>query len=173
MNKIGLFYGPLGGSVEKVAGMIAQQIGTHKVDVIKVKDLEIEVLKQYSHIIMGISTLGKHVWSSEYENTDWDDFMPKLKKLDLSGTKVAIFGLGDHIGYADHFVDAIGDLAAVVMECGGELVGRCITEDYEFNESRAVHEGFFLGLPLDEDYEPEKTAGRIDKWIEKLMVEFL
>ena len=40
-----------------------------------------------------------------------------------------------------------------------------------FNDSRALKEGRFIGLPLDEDYESDKTEGRIEQWLEKIRPE--
>lgn len=172
MRKIGLFYGPAGGSVEKVARYISERIGADKVDLYKVSEVDVSILNQYSCVIMGLSTLGKHTWQSDYEQKDWDEFIPKVKGMDLSGKRVAIFGLGDHIGYANHFVDAIGDLAEAIIPTGIELVGQCSTHGYDYNESRAEVDGVFLGLPLDEDFEPEKTEERVNNWLQKLLPQF-
>jgi flavodoxin I len=172
MSKIGLFYGPEGGNVEKVTRIIAEKIGADKVDVYKVKDVEIDVLDRYQYLVMGLSTLGKHTWSADHAHNDWDEFLPKLEKADLKGKKLAIYGLGDHIAYADHFVDSIGDLAEVAIATGVELVGKCSTEGYEFKESRAVVDGEFLGLPLDEDFESDLTVKRVNAWLKRIMPEF-
>ena len=41
--------------------------------------------------------------------TAWDEFLyDRLPSLDLSGAKVAIFGLGDQGSYGDNFCDAAG-----------------------------------------------------------------
>ena len=167
-----MFYGPEGGNVEKVAKIIAEKIDTTEVEVIKVKDIEADVVAQYSNIIMGISTLGRHTWSSESSGNDWDVFLPKLNGLDLKGKKVALFGLGDHIAYADFFVDSMGDLAEVVKETGAELIGSVSDEGYEFNESRAFVDGKFVGLPLDEDFESDLTEKRVKKWLKQILPVF-
>jgi flavodoxin I len=172
MSKIGLFYGPEGGNVEKVAQIIAKKIDTAEVEVIKVKEIEADVVAQYSNIIMGISTLGRHTWSSDNSGNDWDVFLPKLNGLDLKGKKVALFGLGDHIAYADFFVDSMGDLAEVIKETGAELIGSVSEEGYEFNESRAFVDGKFIGLPLDEDFESDMTEKRVDNWLKQILPVF-
>ena len=46
-----------------------------------------------------------------------------------------------------------------------------MANDYVFNDSRALKEGRFIGLPLDEDYESDKTEGRIEQWLEKIRPE--
>jgi len=169
MTKIGLFYGPPEGNVEKVAKLIASKMDA--VDLIRVKEIDANVLSEYDNLIMGISTLGKHTWNSENEGGDWDEFLPKMKGLDLKGKKVAIFGLGDHIAYADFFVDGMGDLAEVVKETGATIIGQVSDEGYEFNESRAFVDGKFIGLPIDEDFEDDLTEERVDNWMKVILPE--
>lgn len=172
MSKIGLFYGPEGGNVERVAKLIVEKIGIDKIEIHKIKDIEADVLAQYSNIIMGISTMGKHTWSSNNTGNDWDVFFPKLSGLDLKGKKIALFGLGDHIAYADFFVDSLGDLAESITATGADIVGEVSEEGYEFNESRAFKNGKFVGLPLDEDFEDDMTEERVDNWLKLILPEF-
>ncbi|MBI9057983.1 MAG: flavodoxin [Labilibaculum sp.] len=172
MSKIGLFYGPEGGNVERVAKLIAEKIGADLIEVHNVRDIETDVVVQYSNIIMGISTLGKHTWSSDNTGNDWDIFFPKLNGLDLKGKKVALFGLGDHIAYADFFVDSLGDLAESISATGAEMIGQVSDEGYEFNESRAFQDGKFVGLPIDEDFEDDMTEERVDNWLKLILPEF-
>ena len=172
MSKIGLFYGPEGGNVEKVAKLIVEKINSDKIEIHLVKEIEADVVAQYSNIIMGISTLGKHTWSSYNTGNDWDNFLPKLNDLNLKDKKVALFGLGDHIAYADFFVDSMGDLAEVIKDTGANLIGQVSDEGYEFNESRAFVDGKFVGLPLDEDFESDLTEKRVTKWLDIILPEF-
>ena len=172
MSKIGLFYGPKGGNVERVAKLIAEKIGADRIEVHNVRDIEADVLAQYSNIIMGISTLGKHTWSSNSTGNDWDIFFPKLNGIDLKGKKVALFGLGDHIAYADFFVDTLGDLAESISTTGAEMIGQVSEEGYEFNDSRAFQDGKFVGLPIDEDFEDDMTEERVDNWLKLILPEF-
>lgn len=169
--KIGLFYAPKGGNVNKVTDLIYKKLGPEKVDVFCITDVDVEKFLEYDHLILGNSTLGRHTWNSPQQDK-WALLAPKLQKLDLSGKKVAIFGLGDHITYPWHFVDAIGDLADTIDQCGATLVGKVKPEGYKFRDSRAFHNGHFFGLPLDEDYESDKTDERLDKWLKQLEKEF-
>ncbi len=172
MSKIGLFYGPEGGNVERVAKLIAEKINSDQVVIHKVKDCEAKDVAEYSCIIMGISTLGKHNWSSDNTGNDWDIFLPKLKDIDFKGKKVALFGLGDHIAYADNFVDSLGDLADSITLNGAKLIGQVSDEGYEYGESRAFVDGKFVGLPLDEDFEDDLTEGRVTNWLKLILPEF-
>jgi len=173
MNKIGLFYGPEGGNVERVALLVAEKIGLDKVDIHKVKDVSAKEILAYSNIVIGLSTLGKHNWSSDNTGNDWDKFLPMLKEQDLSDKKMALFGLGDHISYAENFVDSIGDFVEIIEPTNVQLVGQCSTDGYEYNESRAVKDGEFLGLPIDEDFENDLTEERVDAWLKLLLPQFI
>ena len=173
MSKIGLFYGPTKGSVENVAFKIVKMVGADRIDLVPVHSATFKDLNAYESIIFGISTLGRHTWSSEMPSSDWDDFLPELDKMDYKGKTFAMYGLGDHVTYAHHFVDALGVLADKIKKHKGRIIGQCPTDDYEFVESEAVIDGSFVGLPLDEDFEPEKTDGRIKQWLDRILPEML
>ena len=98
--------------------------------------------------------------------------MPIVSSFDFTGKKVAVFGLGDHITYAYHFVNSMGILAKTVIKNGGELLGKVSSEGYDFQDSEALEGGLFLGLPVDEDFEPELTESRLDTWVAQLNLEF-
>ncbi len=172
MSKIGLFYGPQGGNVDKIAKRIANSISTKEVDLHLVKEVNAEKLTEYSNIILGISTLGKHNWSSSNAGNDWDKFLPNLNRLDLKGKKIALFGLGDHIAYADFFVDAMGDLYEMLQTTGAEIIGKVSAEGYTFKDSKAFVDEQFVGLPLDEDFEANLTEERLKNWLKQILAEF-
>jgi len=172
MSKIAIFFGPADGSVHRVARLVASKIGEDKTQLIHVNDASVDDLARYDKIIFGISTVGKETWEQKFSNVDWARFMPFIYEFNFTGKKVAIFGLGDHITYAYHFVNSMGTLAKIVLENGGELLGRVSPEGYIFQDSEALENGEFLGLPVDEDFEPELTDARVSDWVEKLTKEF-
>ena len=51
MKKIGLFYGPVSGSTERIAEKIWNLIGKEKCDLLKVRDSKKEDLARYDSII--------------------------------------------------------------------------------------------------------------------------
>ena len=165
MNKIGLFFGPLKGSVHRVAEKVKAALGEQNVEMISVNDASDSDLEKYDKIIFGISTVGKETWDSDFSNTDWSKFFPNISKVDYSGKTVAIFGLGDHITYSGHFVNAIGVLAQVLLKNGASIVGKVDPASYEFDDSEAIIDGMFIGLPIDEDFQPELTDERISNWV--------
>jgi flavodoxin I len=172
MSKIGIFFGPLKGSVHRVADKVKAAIGEQHVDMISVNEATVADLEKYERIIFGISTVGKETWDSNYSNTDWSKFFPNISKVDFSGKTVAIFGLGDHITYSSYFVNAVGVLAKELLKKGAKIVGEVDPSGYEFDDSEAVMDGKFVGLPIDEDFEPELTDERVANWIKSIKPSF-
>lgn len=171
MDKIAILFGPSGGNTEKAARMVANAFGEGQAVLIPVKDAQESDLMPYSGIIFGGPTVGTHTWSDPNQKNDWDLFMTRLYKMDLSGKRCAVFGLGDQVSYSFKFVDDIATIADQVIQAGGTLVGLVNPEGYTFDESKAFRNGKFLGLPLDEDNEPEQTQTRINQWVELLKTE--
>lgn len=173
MSKIAIFFGPLKGAVNRVADKVKDAIGEDKVEMIPVKNATVADLEKYDKIIFGISTVGSETWHSTYSNVDWGKFLPEISKTTYEGKTIAIFGLGDHITYARTFVDHIGLLAHELLKNGAELSGKVASEKYEFDDSKALDEnGNFMGLPVDEDFEPELTDERVKNWVEQIRPEF-
>ena len=173
MEKIGIFYGPAGGSsTERVARKVADQIGVASADLVPVKNATAKDLEKYTNIIFGISTIGKETWDGDNPPADWDRFRMELEKTDLEGKVVAMFSLGDHITYPRHFVDALGMLAEILFPKKVKIVGYVDPDVYEFEESRGIYNGKFIGLPIDEDFEAHLTDERIRKWLDKILFLF-
>jgi len=168
MKKIGLFYGPLGGSTEKVAKKVVAALGFDNVDLIPVKSAKAADVEKYENVIFGMSTIGKETWQADKSANDWDLFLPELEKINYANKAIAMFGLGDQISYGNHFVDAMGIIGEKMMKKGGKIIGQVSTEGYDFKESLAVIDGKFLGLPVNEDFEPEMTDSRVNKWVKTI-----
>lgn len=171
MEKIGIFYGPSKGSVAKVAELLAQEIGNDNVELILVKEATTQDVNRFKKIIFGLSTIGKANWNSYYKDTDWDVFMTIFETANWKNKTIAIYGLGDQLTYPDNFVDGIGWLYERLEKFDTNIVGSCNTEGYQFNESNGLRNGRFLGLPIDEDNEPELTLTRVKNWIDQLKTE--
>ena len=172
MNKIAIMFGPENGSVHRVAKLLASKIAAQKQDLILVNEASANDLSRYEIIVFGISTIGRDTWDQKFGNVDWAKFMPVVSSFDFTGKKVAIFGLGDHITYAYHFVNSMGILAKTIIKNGGQIIGQVSPEGYTFQDSEALESGLFLGLPIDEDFEPELTEERLNGWVELLNQEF-
>ena len=172
MSKIGLFFGPSKGSVHRVAEKVKAAFGEQNVEMISVHDATAADLEKYDKIIFGISTVGKETWDSSFSNTGWSKFIPNISKVDYSGKTIAIFGLGDHITYSSYFVNAMGALAKELLKKGATIVGKVDPESYEFDDSESIFDGLFIGLPIDEDFQPELTDERVLNWVKAIKPEF-
>lgn len=172
MTKTAIFFGPEKGAVSRVAGLIRDLIGPEKAELVAVKNSTCMDFERFDQIIFGISTVGKETWDGKPATTDWGRFLPQVAQGSFTGKTVAIFGLGDHITYASSFVDFMGLLAQELIKTGARIVGQVPVEGYEFDESAAIFDGMFIGLPLDEDFEPELTEERVKNWILQLGKDF-
>ena len=163
MEKSVIFYGSNGGTTEAIANQIAGKIG-NGIEVINVANAAAVDVEKYTNIILGTST-----WGIGDLQDDWENFLPNLAKVDLSGKIIALFGLGDACSYGDSFVDAIGTIYEEIKDKGCTLVGQVETNGYSFDDSKAVYDGKFVGLPLDEENESDQTESRIDNWLEQII----
>jgi len=172
MKKIGIFYAPEKGSTEKVAKLIQSKLGANVADLILVDSAtSAENFKNYESLIFAISTVGRDTWDSKYGKIGWDLFIPKISAHNFNQQKIGIVGLGNRITYADTFVDSMGVLAEIVMECDGDIVGRVPADKYDFNDSQALYADEFIGLPIDEDNDSELTEKRLIHWLEVIKPE--
>lgn len=166
---IGLFYGSSTCYTEMASEKIAKQLGEDLVDIFNIADTPIAEAQLYDHIIMGIPT-----WDYGELQEDWEEIWPDLDDLNLEGKTVALFGLGDQIGYPEWFLDAMGYLHDKLVIQGAKLVGYVSAEGFEFEGSKALTEDkqSFVGLALDEENEFDKTEQRIAEWCDSIKAEF-
>ncbi len=167
MKKIGLFYGGATAKTAVVALKIQEAFAENEVVLIPIEGATRKEFESFDNIIAGTST-----WFDGELPTYWDEFLPEIESIDMTGKKVALFGLGDQERYPDNFVDGIGILAEAFTKSNAELVGFMPVSDYQFTQSRAVKEGHFLGLALDVENQSEQTEVRILKWVAELKKEF-
>ena len=121
------------------------------------------MVESYDALVLGSST-----WGSGDLQDDWYDGIKVFKEADLSGKKIALFGLGDSSSFSDTFCDAIGLIYKDLQGKGAEFVGSVSTDGYTFDSSVSVEGDKFVGLPLDEVNESFKTDERIDAWVGSL-----
>ncbi|MCF8303248.1 MAG: flavodoxin [Bacteroidales bacterium] len=162
--KIGLLYWPKGGNVERVANRIYKEFETDNIEMFDTASIKPADLKKYDFLIVGGSTVGSETWEDADDSNAWYSFFKDLNKTDLSGLTVLLFGLGDQILYPDQFVDEMATLREEFERSGAVIKGNWPIEGYEFNESRSIENGEFIGLVLDEDQQPELTDSRIHQW---------
>lgn len=172
MAQVGLFFGSNTGKTRKVAKMIKKKFDDEIMDApLNVNRTDAEAFAAYEYLIIGTPTLGDGELpglSSDCEAESWEEFLPKIEDTDFSGKTIAIFGLGDQVGYPDEFLDAMGELYDFFTERGAKCVGSWPTEGYEFNESKAVRDGKFVGLALDLDNQSGQTDERLGVWLKMI-----
>ena len=161
MNSTIVVYGSSTGTCEAIAEKIAKKLGC---EAINVQDLTADVINDNQNLILGTST-----WGAGELQDDWYDGLRLLKEADLSGKTIALFGCGDCESYGDTFVGGIGELYNGIKSSGANFVGAVDTDGYTFDASEAVIDGKFVGLPLDDVNEDDKTDTRIEAWIAAIM----
>ena len=166
MKTIGIFYGSSTGTTEGIAKRIAEKLGVEDKDIHDVSNASPADVAPYEILLLGCST-----WGAGDLQDDWDSYLGKLKKLDLSEKTVALFGCGDSASFSDTFCDAIGILYEDLKDTHCKFCGATDTAGYTFDSSIAVVDGKFVGLPLDEVNEDSKTDERISAWAEQVKQE--
>ena len=160
MSNTIVIYGSSTGTCEAIAEKIAQKLGC---EALNVQELSADVVAQHQNLILGTST-----WGAGELQDDWYDGLAVLKGADLSGKTIALFGCGDCSTYSDTFVGGIGELYDGIKQSGAKFIGAVSTEGYTFDDSSAVVDGKFIGLPLDDVNEDNKTDERIDAWVAQI-----
>lgn len=161
--KIGIFFGSSTGVTEDVAGRIAAKLNVESSDVHNVTDATVTMIEAYDLLVLGSST-----WGCGDMQDDWYDGVKKFKAANLSGKKIALFGLGDSSSFSDTFCDAMGLIRQELIESGAQFIGETPASDYSFDGSASILGENFVGLALDEVNEDYKTDERIANWISSL-----
>lgn len=166
---IGLFYGSSTCFTEITAEHIQQSLGPARVDIFDISQEPIATMGHYSHIILGIPT-----WDYGELQEDWENLWPRLQEVDWRNKTVALYGLGDQVGYPLWFQDALGYLWAKITKLGARTVGCWPVDDYRFAESRALtaDRRHFVGLALDEENQGSLSSARIARWCDQILAEF-
>lgn len=160
MNTTIVIYGSSTGTCEVLAEKIASKLGC---EALNVQNLSADMVAANKNLILGTST-----WGAGELQDDWYDGLKILQGADLSGKTIAIFGCGDCSSYSDTFVGGMGELYNGLKDSGAQFIGSVETSGYTYDDSEAVIDGKFIGLPLDEINEDDKTDARIDAWITQI-----
>lgn len=162
--KTGLFYGTETGNTEEVANSIEKLWKINELEVVKADEMTVDDYAQFDIIIIGLPT-----WYDGELQSDFDEFFDDFETIDFTGKIVALFGLGDQVGYPEYFVDSLGILGEVILKNGGKIIGMWPREGYDFDESKALYnDELFYGLPLDFENQSEMTQSRIEDWLKQL-----
>ncbi|AII14385.1 flavodoxin [Campylobacter iguaniorum] len=159
----GIVFGTSMGNTEEAANLIAANLGID--EVLNIADVTAAELNKYDNLIIGTSTWGSGDLQDDWDAFDWDG-------LNVQGKTVALFGMGDSSSYSDTYCDAMGIIYEKLSQKGANIVGAISSDGYEFDESKAVKDGKFVGLALDADNDSDKTEDRIKTWVEMIRPNF-
>jgi len=166
--EIKIIYGSDTGNTEDVTNMLVNLLDN--TEVVTVEDLEPKDWKSHEYYLLGIPT-----WYDGELQSDWEDYFEEFKTIDFTGKTVAIFGLGDQLGYDEWFCDGVGILAEVILKNGGRVIGYTDKdESYDFDTTpkSIIKDDVFYGLCIDEDNQGELTQERLSKWVEQIKLEY-
>ena len=162
-----LYYGTMTGSTTAVAESIQAAL-SDLVDEAKCIDrAKADDFRAADFLILGGST-----WGDGELTDDWADFFPQLDQVDFSGKTVALFALGDQVGYGYNFVSAMRLLYDKVVQRGARVIACQVpVTGFEFDHSASIVNDAFVGLVVDEQNEPDLTAERVAAWAEMVRAE--
>jgi len=176
MPRIGLFFASSTGNTRRIAKAIKKRFDDDTMaEALNVNKATPELVAGYTHLILGTSTLGGGQLpglSTDCMGGGWEEFLPQLKDVDLSGKTVALFGLGDQNKYPDEFVDALGIIHEFVTARGAKVVGQWPADDYDFISSKALVNDEFVGLVLDQENQKALSDTRLETWLKLIAPEF-
>lgn len=163
MKKVGIFYGSSTGTTQDIAEQIGKKLGVAGADIKDMADASVDDFSNYEVLLLGSST-----WGDGDLQDEWEEVLSDLKSVDLTGKLVGLFGCGDCSSYAESFCSAIGLLYKALDGSNCTFIGAVSPEGYDFEDSEALVNGEFIGLPIDEDNDSNLTEERINNWIEIL-----
>lgn len=166
---IGLFYGSSTCYTEMAGEKIRDCLGAERVDIFNIAETPIVEASFYSQVILGIPT-----WDYGELQEHWEEIWDEIDEVNWQDKQVALYGLGDQVGYPEWFLDAMGYLHAKLLALGARPCGYWPSEGYEFEASKALTTDgqAFVGLALDEENEFDLSETRIRQWCAQLLEEF-
>lgn len=166
-----LVFGTDTGNTEEIGDKICQGLAERgvAVEMVNIVDISSDFFNDYDLIIMGIPT-----WDFGGIQEDWEEQEDTINDAKLSNKTVALYGLGDQLGYGDYFLDAVGWLHQRTLAAGARMIGYWSTEGYDFEASLGANSDktLFLGLAIDEDQQFELTDIRIAAWLKQICQEY-
>ena len=177
MSKIGIFFGTDTGSTRLVAKKIYSLLGEELADKPKnINRASPAELLQYDALILGTPRYGVGDLPGlavGCQEANWAEFVPYLDGVDLSGKRVALFGLGHQERYASRFASSLIQLYRVFYGYGADIIGRWSTDGYQFEHSDSIIDDQFVGLVIDQRGQPHLTEERIKTWLAQITPQLL
>ena len=150
------------------AEKIRDIIGPELVTLHNLKDDAVALMEQYDVLILGIPT-----WDFGEIQEDWEAIWDQLDSVNFDGKIIAMYGMGDQLGYGEWFLDALGMLHDKLAPKGATFIGYWPTEGYEFTSQKPIiADGqLFVGLALDETNQYDLSDERLQTWCEQILGE--
>lgn len=172
MKKIGIFFGTDTGTTRLMAKKIAKKLGDGIASKpLNVNRIELDDLLQYDALILGTPSYGEGDLpgiATGVKDGSWQEFVPKLAGADMTGKTIALYGLGNQEKYPERFADSLYRLYELFSCCGASIIGDWSTDGYVFTHSKAVVDGRFVGLVIDNNSQGLLTESRLDSWVEQI-----
>ncbi|MDP4208022.1 MAG: flavodoxin [Bacteroidota bacterium] len=168
MKKIGLFYSFNSHKTAKLAERIKEEFKDTSFEALNAENVNEKQFLTFDNLILGVPT-----WFDGELPNYWDEFGPAIEDMDLKGKYIALFGLGDQVGYPENFLDAVGIMAELLESRGAVIVGLTSTQGYSFESSKAVRDNKFLGLAIDFENQAHLNKERVQQWASQLRKEFI
>ena len=171
MANIGIFFGTDTGKTRKIAKLIHNKLGETADSPVNINRTSLDKFLSYPVLVLGTPTLGDGQLpglDAGCEDSSWHEFMQALSEVNLVGKIVALFGLGDQVGYPDNFASALRPLYDTLVARGATVVGHWSKEGYDFASSAALDADKFVGLVLDQDNQYDLTDERIEQWLAEI-----
>ena len=172
MRKIGIFFGTDTGSTRLVAKKIYSLLGAEVADKPKnINRTQVSELLEYDALILGTPSYGVGDLPGlavGCQEANWAEFVHHLDGVDLSGKRIALFGLGHQERYSSRFASSLIQLYRVFYGYGAEIIGRWDTDGYEFKHSDSIIDNQFVGLVLDQRGQPHLTDERLKIWLNQV-----
>ena len=177
MSKIGIYFGTDTGTTRLIAKKMAKRLGDEFTGKpLNVNRIKAEDLLQHDALILGTPTYGEGIMpgiDTGVKNGSWQEFAGELSAIDLTGKKIALYGLGNQEKYPERFADALYQLYELIKQTGATIVGQWSTEGYEFKQSKAVVDGRFIGLVIDNNSQGLLTESRLEAWLDEVKPKLL
>jgi len=127
MQKIGLFFGTETGTTRLIAKKIFKLLGEDiAAKPLNVNRISAQEMLQYDALILGTPSYGVGDipgLSAGCLERNWEEFLAVLGSPDLTGKRIAMFGLGAQERYAERFASSLIALYRVFEGLGAEMVG--------------------------------------------------
>ncbi|WP_317932910.1 flavodoxin [Halioxenophilus sp. WMMB6] len=177
MQKIGIFFGTETGTTRLIAKKIYKLLGDdNAAKPLNVNRVTAEEFLQYDALILGTPSYGVGEipgLSAGCLEKNWEEFLAQFGKPNLTGKRIAMFGLGAQERYAERFCSSLIALHQTFADLGAEMIGDWSTEGYQFDHSASVVDGRFVGLVIDQRTQGMHTDQRLEQWLQQVKPQLL